>query len=220
MKNSLYVIFLFLFFTDNASLLSQEYPHLLVNDRDKQSVLLKIEQQSWAGKIYKDMIDNVTRYAERHVSDPQWILSRYLMNRVPGKRYTRVYSDNGGMRTVRSEGDAPVPTVRVSPHIRGPVTISGSGYRMPSVEELVPYDTARLMYLMNQETRQKEWIDPQAFVADINGNINDLALDAAIVYWLNGDVKYAKFAADILDQWAKGCILPGTDYRTLQDRIP
>jgi hypothetical protein len=204
MKISVFKIFLLLFFTVNIRAIAQEFPHLLVSNPEKASVLSKIEKYSWAEKIYKDIFDNVSPYVERHVTDPQWILSRYLMNRIPGKRYTRVYSDNGGMRTVRSEGDAPVPTVRVSPHIRGPVTISGAGYSMPEIEELVPYDTASLMHLTNQETGKKEWIDPQAYVGDINGNINDLALDAAIIFWLKSDKKYAKFAADILDQWARG----------------
>jgi hypothetical protein len=88
--------------------------------------------------------------------------------------------------------------------MRVPVTASGGSYLRPSLDELAPYDTSKLMYLMNQETRQKEWIDPQAFIGDINGDINNLALTSAIIYWLKGDQAYAKFAADILDQWAKG----------------
>jgi hypothetical protein len=183
---------------------AQEHPHILVNSNDKSLILDKIKQQSWAGTIYKEIAGNVTPYIERHKTDPEWILSRYLMNRVPGKRYTQAFSDNGGMKLLRWDGDAPVPTVRVSSHIRGPVTISGASYRKPTIEELIPNDTAKLMHLLNLETNQKEWIDPQAYIGDINGDINDLALDAAIVYWLKGDEKYAKFAADILNQWAKG----------------
>lgn len=179
-------------------------PHILVASNDRADVLNKIEQQAWAKSIYADMNKSVTPYVDRHQTDPQWILSRYLMNRIPGKRYTRIYSDNSGSRVVKSEGDAPVPTVRISSYLRSPITEKGTSFRKPTLDEIIPNDTARLMNLYNSETGQKEWTDPQLYVAAINGGINQLALDAAILFWLNGEEKYATFAADILDQWAKG----------------
>ncbi|MFN5913642.1 MAG: heparinase II/III family protein, partial [Chitinophagaceae bacterium] len=57
---------------------------------------------------------------------------------------------------------------------------------------------------VNSPEKRKEFADPQTFVDNINQKINQLALDAAIVYWLEGDAAYAKFAADILSQWARG----------------
>src|SRR5512147_2958230 len=71
-----------------------DHPHILVSDNEKSAVLKKIAEQEWAKAISARMIEEVTPYVERHASDPQWILSRYLMNWVPGKRYTRVFSDN------------------------------------------------------------------------------------------------------------------------------
>lgn len=218
---------LLLMFALVTDLLAQN-PHILVNSSDKQAVLKKIEQQSWAKSIFSEMLKEVTPYADRHQSDPQWILSRYLMNRVPGKRYTKVYSDNSGQGLVKWEGDAPVPTVRVNTWLRSPITEKGTSYRKPSIEELIPNDTAKLMNLFNPETNQKEWTDPKAYITSINGDINKLALDAAIIYWLTGETKYAKFAADILDQWAKGayyqepiigpCRTGFLDMQTLGDR--
>jgi hypothetical protein len=188
-----------------SKVLAQDpHPHILVRYDERNGILKKINEQDWAKKVLTDIKEQVTPYIERHQNDPDWILSRYLMNRVPGKHYTQAFSDNSGSRLIRWAGDAPVPTVRVSSHLRVPVTPAGGSYRKPSIEELVPYDTAKLMHLLNLETNQQEWIDPQAFIGDINGDINDLALDAAIIYWLNNDEKYAKFASDILDQWAKG----------------
>lgn len=180
------------------------HPHILVSDSEKNAVLDKISKLSWADAISIKLNAEVKPYVERHVSDPEWILSRYQMNRVPGKRYTQVFSDEGGLRVLRYDGDAPVPTVRVGSHIRVPVTASGASYSRPELEDLVPYDTSRLMLLYNTETKKKELIDPQSFTGDINSEINDLALDASIIYWLKGDEKYARFAADILDQWVKG----------------
>ena len=179
-------------------------PHILVNDADKNAVLDKVKNQGWAKSIFEELQKEVTPYVERHTTDPQWILSRYLMNRVPGKRYTTVYADASGSRLIKWSGDAPVPTVRVSTYLRTPITEKGASYRKPKIEELIPNDTSRVMLLLNPETGKKEWIDPQAYITDINSDFNGLALDAALLYWLNGDEKYARFAADLLDQWAKG----------------
>jgi len=182
----------------------QNNPHILVNPENKQAVLAKISNQTWAKTIYNNMRNHVEPYADRHQTDKNWILSRYLMNRIPGKRYTTVYSDSNGQRLVKWEGDAPVPTVRVNTYLRSPITEKGTSYRKPTIEELVPNDTSKLMFLFNPETEKKEWVDPQAYITSINSDINRLAQEAAVIYWLSGEEKFAVFAADIVDQWAKG----------------
>ncbi|HZH71769.1 MAG TPA: heparinase II/III family protein [Mariniphaga sp.] len=200
-------IFLFLFSIQIFGLncnAQAGFPHILVNNSEKEAVLEKIQEQAWAQKIYEEHYTKVKPYVERHQNDPEWILSRYLMNRVEGKRYTHAYDNGNGHYLVNYSGDAPVPTVRVSTHKRNPVTESGASYIRPSIEELVPYDTASYIWALNTETNQKDFIDPQQFVSTINGEINNLALSAAVIYWLEGDEKYARFAADILDQWAHG----------------
>ena len=194
------ILILILFFVRSFA----QNPHILVNDQDKPAILKKIKDQAWAASIFEEMSKKVNPYVERHATDPQWILSRYLMNRIPGKHYTRVFADDNGSRLTGWTGDAPFPTVRVSTYLRAPLTEKGTPYRRPNIDELVPNDTSRVMQCYNPETGQKEWIDPAEFISSINGEINDLALDAAILYWLNGDVKYARFAADLLDQWARG----------------
>ena len=195
--------FIFIFSILGSSLFAQN-PHILVNDGDKKAILLKIKEQVWAGKIFEEMSKTVSPYVERHTTDPQWILSRYLMNRIPGKHYTRVFADDSGSRLTAWTGNAPVPTVRVSTYLRAPITEKGTPYRRPNIDELVPNDTSRVMQCYNPETGQKDWIDPAEFISNINGEINNLALDASIVYWLTGDAKYARFAADLLNQWAMG----------------
>lgn len=181
------------------------HPHILVKPQDKQIVVEKIAKQPWAKKAYEQLLGSVTPYVERHKTDPEWMPSRYLMNRVPGKRYTRFFSDAEGTALIGYAGDAPFPTVRVSPHKRPPVSQEGYGYKLPALEELVPYDTSMKMLLTrNTPGGKKEWVDPQNFVEGINGKINDLALNAAVVYWLTGKKEYARFAADLLNQWARG----------------
>jgi hypothetical protein len=181
------------------------HPHILVNPQDKQIILEKTNKYPWAKKVFDDMLSSVEPYVKKHASEPEWILSRYLMNRTAGKRYTRFYSDEDGTALIRYEGDAPYPTIRVSPHKRPPITADGYSYKTPKIEELVPYDTSMKMLLTtNAPDGRKEWVDPQAFVEGINGRINQLALDAAIIYWLTGKEEYAVFAADIINQWARG----------------
>ncbi len=183
----------------------EQHPHILVNSEDRTIILNKIKGHAWAADVFKQMEDKLKPYVERHKNDPEWILSRYLMNRGKGKYYTEFYSDAEGTALVSYAGNAPYPTVRVAPHKRPPVSKDGHSYREPSIEELVPYDTSMLMYLQKEGPgEKKEWVDPQTFVDNLNGKINQLALDASIVYWLTGKEEYAKFAADILSQWARG----------------
>ena len=181
------------------------HPHILVRPEDKPVILKKISEQDWARLVYDEMRKEITPYVVRHRTDPEWILSRYLMNRIPGKRYTQFISDAEGTALTGYAGDAPFPTVRVAPHKRPPISADGYGYKMPAIEELLPYDTS--MTMMMQSTApggRMERVDPQTYVDNINGGINELALQASVIYWLSGDESYARFAADILVQWARG----------------
>lgn len=202
--HSIISLLLFILFSFAAQA-QQEHPRILVNPTDKELILKKIQEQEWARDVYVEMINKVKPYAIRHQQDPEWILSRYLMNRAPGKRYTEFFSDDEGTALIRYAGDAPYPTVRVAPHKRPPVSKDGEGYRQPTLEEIIPYDTSMLMLLERADgSGKKEWVDPQTFVDNINGKINELALQASIIYWLTGEQPYAQFAADILSQWARG----------------
>ncbi|WP_308597137.1 polysaccharide lyase family 8 super-sandwich domain-containing protein [uncultured Parabacteroides sp.] len=201
---TIYSIILVLFVCLPA--LAEKHPHILVKDEDKAAVLDKIEKQAWAKQIFNQKKDRLDGYVVRHQTEPDWILDRYLMNRIPGKRYTRFISDKEGTQLIGYEGDAPVPTVRVSPHKRSPITPQGRAYVVPEIEDVVPKDTSMTMNLLNPGTQEYERVDPQAFVAAINGKINTLAYEASVIYWLTGDEKYAKFAADILNQWVSGVV--------------
>jgi len=53
-------------------------------------------------------------------------------------------------------------------------------------------------------TRKWYWTDPQTVVGSINGAINTICLESAIIYWLTADEKYAKLASDIIIQWVNG----------------
>ena len=180
-----------------------QHPHLIVSNKDKPAVLEKIKSTQWAKKTFDDMVERLTPYVERHRNDPEWILSRYMMNRIPGKYYTDFYGKQG--LTIDSmSGNAPVPTVRVALFSRTPANEEGQSYRLPPLEELTPYDTSAYMNLINPATGQKELKEPWGLVESVNSRINYLAMEASVIYWLTGKEEFAKFAADILDQFAQG----------------
>jgi len=180
-------------------------PRLLVNDNDKPVILRKIELTDWAGAIYSSMKAEVDPYVERHQSDPQWILSRYQMNWQPGSHFTRHISDPSGTELLAWEGNAPYPTVRVTTHKRPPVAPDGYRFKAPRLEDIKPYDTSPLWY-MQSSGPSGEWsyAEPRLYTGNINAQINELAVQAAILYWLTEEDSYARFVSDILFQWARG----------------
>lgn len=207
MKKDWFIILLVLFlWSPCLSLRGQElYPHILVKPSDKEIILNKIHHNAWAQAIFTRMLDKVTPYVVKHEKDPQWILSRYLMNWTPGKHYTQFYSDPSGTRIIKYEGNASYPTIMIPPSRMPPIDSGLYSYRMPSINQLVPYDTDSLMYLQtNAPDSVWKWVNPKNLVGSINGEINSLVLDAAIIYWLTGKKAYGTFAADILSQWARG----------------
>ena len=184
---------------------AQDHPRILVNNDDRPAILAKIETQAWAKHLYGDMLAKIEPIADRHARQPEWILSRYQMYRIPGKHYTDFYTDPGGTALIKMEGNAPVPTIRGTTHKRPPLDPEGFRFRVPELEEFPVYDTSYEMFLQSTAPSGKwYWTDPQTMVGAINGAINTICLESAIMYWLTGDEKYAGLAADILIQWVNG----------------
>lgn len=205
MKNILFQVSI-IFLVPFVQVMAENHPHILIRNDEKSIVIDKIEKEEWANSIFKNLKGHLDVYVKRHKTDPNWILDRYLMNRVPGKRYTHFVADREGTRLVEYKGDAPVPTIRVSSHKRVPITPEGKPYVAPKIEDIVPQDTSMIMNLLNPSTKQFEMVDPQQYVSKINGEINELAYESAVLYWITGDKDYAKFAADILNQWVNAAV--------------
>lgn len=203
MRKNNFFFFLILLIIAPAAL-AQNHPHILVNKEDLNSIQISIETNKWARDLYNSIKEKTDIYVNRHTIDSLWILDRYLLNRIPGKRYINFISDSHGTSLIDYEGDAPVPTVRVSSHKRSPVTPQGSFYKRPSLEELTPNDTAVKMRLFNPDLKKYEVVDPQNYIGKINEEINKLAFNAAVLYWITREEKYGKFSADILNQWGRG----------------
>jgi hypothetical protein len=96
--------------------------------------------------------------------------------------------------------------VRVSSHKRGPITSDGKPYVAPQIKDLIPNDTSMTMNLLNPTTKKFERVDPQNYIGRVNGQINELAYKSAVLYWLTGEERYARFATDILQQWVNAAV--------------
>ena len=120
---------------------ADSHPHIMIHDNEKGTIWRKIKEESWAQEVFNSTKTRLNFYVEKHQQDTTWILERYLMNRVPGKYYTDFISDADGTQLIAYEGNAPVPTIRVSPHKRAP--ISPEGVLDINIDKMVP--TARKM---------------------------------------------------------------------------
>lgn len=180
---------------------AQNHPRIYVANEQKTAFEARIEQESHVAEFVSELQRQVDPYIERHQNDPTWITSRLQM--YWQTKYKKVYVN--GMDFSHGEGEAPVPTVR----------FSGSrdwdtDYLVPDIADIKPYmDDPRGLYLQNgkKEGKPWEWIRPSEtghIIEKINKKILDLAEDAAFLYWLYGEEKYAIFASDILIPYIEG----------------
>ena len=180
---------------------AQNHPRIYITNDAKTTFLERIQEQENVRDYIIDVHTSVEEYVERHLTDPEWLVSRLQMYWTT--KYKRVYVK--GMDFSHGEGSAPVPTVR----------FSGSrdwdtDYLHPELENVKPYmDDERGLYLQNGKKDGKpwEWIQPSEtghIVENINKDILELAQDAAFLYWLEGDKKYAVFATDIFMKYMEG----------------
>ena len=201
----LFFLFSFLSFLFPVSAIV--HPHLVVNEEDKSKILSKIDSQPWAQHIFSEMKQRLNPYISHYRMtteyDPTWLTSRYLMNRENAHRYTDLRVSANGLTADSIWGNAPVPTIRYSIGDVRPETREIYPYRLPSIEELIPYNKNTEIPFYNIRTKKYELVNPSRFSEVINGEINRLALDAAILYWLTDEKEYGRLAADVLQQWAK-----------------
>jgi hypothetical protein len=178
-----------------------KHPRIYGTDATKAALQEKIETVEWAASIYNSINDSVEKYVDRHVDDPEWMVSRLQMHWKT--RYAKTYVN--GSHWSHGEGEAPVPTVRfagqrdwATPYIR------------PSLEELQPYaEDERGIWCRNGSKKGKPWEwapyrDTGHMIESVNAQIIGLAEKAAFLYWMTGEEKYAKFAADISWTYIEG----------------
>lgn len=168
---------------------------------DKSEVQKKVENESWAQDIYNRLTTKIDVYADRHVNDPEWIVSRLAMYWKEGERYTQCYLKNQNWD--RGEGNAPVPTVRM-PGMR-----TWNKYCNVPLEDRTPYNETGDMWGADRTNPELPPVlvpykESGHMIRGNNVEILTLAEEASFLYWLSGEEKYAKFASDIFYAWLNG----------------
>lgn len=177
------------------------YPRLYVTEADKPVILQKIKKEEWAKESYARLIKKIDVYADRHIDDPEWIVSRLSMYWKDGERYTQCYLKEQNWD--RGEGNAPVPTVRM-PGMR-----IWNKYGNVPLEDRTPYnETGDMWGISRTDPSQPPVLIPYKesghMIRGNNIDILTLAEEAAFLYWISGEEKYAKFAGDIFYTWLLG----------------
>lgn len=179
--------------------LGTDYPRM-VDEEECRAGIERLLETGAGKKAMEGLTGKIAPYADRHVTDPEWIVSRLQM-------YWDSHADEiyvRGEQLDHVSGRAPVPTVRFTA-TRGTAT----NYRRPRLEDIAPYQDS-LGLLMHDKTRPGEpleWADPRKTgrnVESINLEIMNLARDAAFLWWWSGETRYARFAADIFDTYMTG----------------
>lgn len=173
------------------------HPSFLTTPEGLEETRQLIADEHWAKEVFEKLKDRTDRYADM---DPDWLSSRLQMywNTHASDVYIKgeFYESVGG-------DPAPVPTV-VFTGSRGHAT----DYKRPRLEELTPYqEDPRGMYLANNKDDKKEWVPigkTGRMIESINNEILGIARDAAFLYWLTGEDKYAKLAESVFDTYMKG----------------
>ncbi|WP_299669126.1 heparinase II/III family protein [uncultured Polaribacter sp.] len=179
--------------------IERNHPRLILSGASKEKILLQLENSKNVKRDYEKFKSKISSYVEQYKSDPEWLSSRFQMY---WKSHATDVFVNGEYYS-HAEGKAPVPTVRFTGQ-RDYVT----DYRTPKFEDMKPYlEDARGLWLQNKNTDKWEWVKPLKtgrVIENINSNIMKIARDAAMIYYVEGDVAYAKLASHLFDIYMKG----------------
>lgn len=187
----------------NLSQLPQEHPRYLITPQGKDETWKLIENESWAKDVFEKLKQRTDKYTERTESQPDWLLSRLAMYWT--SHATDVYI-KGEVFDHAGGAKAPVPTVRYT-GTRGTVAT----YGRPRLEDVKPYDddeAGNVTFHNNTlPGRPLEKVHPSKTgrnIESLNREIVGIARDAAFLYWMTDDEKYARLAAGVFDTYMQG----------------
>lgn len=186
----------------------QEHPRVLTTQEGKKETWKLIKKEAWAKEVFDQLKERTEVYVRRTETQPDWLLSRLAM--YWKSQATDIYIK--GEVFERAGGEkAPVPTVRYT-GTRGTAATHGR----PKLEDVVPYDDANGNVTFRNHAlpdRPLESVHPSKTgrnIESLNCEILGIARDAAFLYWLTGEEKYAKLAAGVFDTY-----MPGIYYRNI-----
>lgn len=185
--------------TPRLANLPQEHPRYLTDSRGKAETQQLIRKEAWAKEVFDKLKQRTDVYASR---GPEWLTSRlqmYWKTHATEIYIKGEYYDHAG------GAKAPAPTVMYTG-----ARSHGTNYMRPCLEELEPYqEDPRGMYLANGtlEGNPREWVNISKtgnIIQSINVEILGIARDAAFLWWMTGEEKYAALAASVFDTYMTG----------------
>jgi len=199
-------IFVFLFITitlyaqsDALQHLPQSHPRYLTNSGSKAETQKLIKEKAWAKEVFDKLKQRTDVYVSR---EPEWLSSRlqmYWKTHATEVYIKGEYYDHAGGEK------APAPTVMYTG-----ARNHGTNYIRPKLDELEPYqEDPRGMYLANGmlEGTPHEWVNISKtgnIIQSINVEILGIARDAAFLWWITGEKKYAELATSVFDTYMTG----------------
>ncbi len=183
--------------------LPQDYPRYLTNTKGKAETLKLIKKEAWAKSIFEKLKERTDNYTQRTEKEPDWLLSRLAM-------YWKTHATDifiKGETFDHAGGEkAPAPTVRYTA-TRGTMVT----YGRPKLEDIIPYDddeNGNVTFCNNSlPGRPMEKVHPSKTgrnIESLNCEIIGIARDAAFLYWLTGDERYARLASGVFDTYMTG----------------
>lgn len=177
----------------------QGHPRIYAGSEPKKDFFQRVDKIEWKNRLIERKKEGLEKYLKLCRKDPNWLVSRLQMNWKT--KHSNVYLRGG--KFSHSDGGAPVPTVRYSG-----TRDWATEYSSPALEEVIPYlDDYRGLYLQHKNNKKWEWVEPPRtghIIEGINRKIMRLAEDAAFMYWMTGDKKYAELATPIFFQYMDG----------------
>ncbi|MDW5290776.1 heparinase II/III family protein [Formosa sp. PL04] len=182
-----------------SSAQNTSHPRIYISEGSRTAFLEDTKNVAWKQDLIDKKAEGLEKYLELCENDPTWLVSRLQMNWKT--KHNKVYLKGGDFDY--SEGTAPVATVRFSG-----TRDWATDYISPRLEDIEPYfDDPRGYYLQHKENGIKEWVHPSKMghaIEEINRSIMDLVADAAFLYWVTGDEKYAEFATPVYKTYIEG----------------
>ena len=176
----------------------QDHPRVLTTPEGKKETWKLIKKEAWAQDVFNKLKERTEVYTRRTESQPDWLLSRLAM--YWKSHATEVYVKGEVFDHAGGE-KAPAPTVRYT-GTRGTAATHGR----PKLEDVVPYDDSaegNVTFCNNAlEGRPLESVHPSKTgrnIESLNCEILGIARDAAFLYWMTGEEKYARLAAGVFD---------------------
>ncbi|MBQ8422950.1 MAG: heparinase II/III family protein [Coprobacter sp.] len=187
--------------------LSQEHPRYINNGKTKKETLRLIKKEAWAQDVLSKLQQRTDPYVAKGT---EWLSDRLQMhwNTHATEVYIKgeYYSHCGGEK-------APAPTVMLSG-----ARSHATDYARPKLEELQPrQEDARGMWLRNNKLEGKpyEWASISKtgnIIQSINNEIAGIAKNAAFLWWITGETRYAECAASVFDTYMTGIYYRNVPY--------